>query len=297
MLTFKMYTIHLHLPRGTLPMSNAIARSGTKVALVTGASSGIGEAIAEQLADAGYHVFGTSRRGANGTRSGAMKMIALDVTDDASATRAIETVIAHCGNIDLLVNNAGFGVLGGAEESSLEQARQIFETNFFGAIRMMRLALPHMRKAGSGRIVNVSSVLGFLPAPYMALYSASKHAMEGYSESVDHELRHLGIRVSVVEPAYTKTSFDANMAIADGAMAEYEAERAHMQQFVVKALESADSPGVVAQTVLRAATDVQPRARYTAGRLAGQLAFLRRFAPAAFLDRSLRKQMALPVGS
>src|SRR5690349_22887147 len=151
------------------------------IALVTGASSGIGQATAERLALAGYKVYGTSRRGVQaGQRS--FEMLALDVTSDESVEAAVGEVLRLAGRIDLLVNNAGFGVApAGAEESSIEQARSIFETNFFGIVRMTRAVVPHMRRAGSGRIINIGSVLGFLPMPYGALYAASKHAVEGYS--------------------------------------------------------------------------------------------------------------------
>jgi short-subunit dehydrogenase len=113
----------------------------------------------------------------------------LDVTDDQSVTGVVREVLRRSGRINVLVNNAGVGMSGAAEESSIEQARALFETNLFGSMRMTRAVLPHMRERGSGRIVNVSSVLGFMPAPFMALYSASKHAIEGYSESLDHEVR------------------------------------------------------------------------------------------------------------
>jgi len=176
-----------------------------KIAIVTGASSGIGEATAELLASSGFTVYGTSRRGARPGQN-SFKMISLDVNSEESVEAAINEVIKLEGRIDLLVNNAGFGVApGGAEESSIEQAKTIFDTNFFGIVRTTRAVVPYMRKQGEGRIINIGSVLGFLPAPYMALYAATKHAVEGYSESLDHELRLRGIRVSVIEPAYTNT--------------------------------------------------------------------------------------------
>ena len=141
-----------------------------EIALVTGASSGIGEATAARLAKAGYKVYGTSRRGAQaGQRP--FQMLPLDVTSDDSVEAAVREVMRLDGRIDLLVNNAGFSVApAGAEESSIEQARSIFDTNFFGIVRMTRAVVPHMRRQGSGRIINIGSVLGFLPAPYMALY-------------------------------------------------------------------------------------------------------------------------------
>jgi NAD(P)-dependent dehydrogenase (short-subunit alcohol dehydrogenase family) len=160
------------------------------IALVTGASSGIGEATANRLTKAGYRVYGTSRRGAQAGQ-GTFEMLPLDVTSEASVEAAVTEVLRLHSRIDLLVNNAGFGVApAAAEESSLDQARAIFDTNFFGILRMTRAVLPHMRQQGSGRIINIGSVLGFLPIPYMALYSATKHAVAGYSESLDHELFH-----------------------------------------------------------------------------------------------------------
>jgi len=265
----------------------------SKIALVTGASSGIGEATAERLARAGYKVYGTSRKaGASGQRS--FEMLSLDVTSDASVEAAVGEVLRREGRIDLLVNNAGFGVApAGAEESSMDQVRAIFDTNFFGIVRMTRAVVPHMRRQGSGRIVNIGSVLGFLPMPYAALYAATKHAVEGYSESLDHELRTRGIRVSVIEPAYTKTQFDANFVQPDARLDEYREIRASLVDTLSKVMATADEPGVVAEVVLKAASAEQPKLRYTAGAVAGRLRLLRRFAPAGVLDAGIRKDLRL----
>jgi len=264
-----------------------------KIALVTGASSGIGEATAERLAKAGYKVYGTSRRGAQAGKQ-SFEMLPLDVTSDESVETAVGEVMRRDGRIDLLVNNAGFGVApAGAEESSIDQARSIFETNFFGLIRMTRAVVPHMRRQGSGRIINIGSVLGFLPMPYGALYSATKHAVEGYSESLDHELRTRGIRVSVIEPAYTKTPFDANFMEPDAKLDEYREARAGVNKRVNEVMATAEQPGVVADTVLKAANAARPKVRYTAGRLANRLRLLRRFAPAGLVDAGIRKDLRL----
>lgn len=264
-----------------------------KVALVTGASSGIGEATAERLVQAGYRVYGTSRRGAQAGRR-PFEMLSLDVTSDDSVEAVVNEVIRREGRIDLLVNNAGFGVApAGAEESSLDQARSIFDTNFFGLIRMTRAVVPHMRRQGSGRILNIGSVLGFIPMPYGALYAATKHAVEGYSESLDHELRTRGIRVSVIEPAYTKTPFDANLIAPDAKLEEYREAREGVTKRVAEVMATAEPPGVVAETVLKAASAAHPRLRYAAGKLAKRLQFLRRFAPAFAVDAGLRKDLRL----
>jgi NAD(P)-dependent dehydrogenase (short-subunit alcohol dehydrogenase family) len=263
------------------------------VALVTGASSGIGEAIAQRLAMAGYKVYGTSRRGARaGHRSFAM--LALDVTSDASVEAAVNEVMRLEGRIDLLVNNAGFGVApAGAEESSLDQARAIFDTNFFGIVRMTRAIVPHMRRQGSGHIINIGSVLGLVPQPYGALYAATKHAVEGYSESLDHELRTRGIRVSVIEPAYTKTQFDANFLEPDAKLDEYREIRSSLGKTLTELMASADEPSVVADVVLKAATAAHPKLRYTAGAIAARVRLLRRFAPAGLVDAGIRKGLNL----
>jgi len=264
-----------------------------KIALITGASSGIGQATAELLVKAGYKVYGTSRRGGKAGER-AFEMLPLDVTSDASVDAAVERLMQLEGRIDLLVNNAGFGVApAGAEESSIVQARAIFDTNFFGLVRMTRAIVPHMRRQGTGRIINIGSVLGFLPMPYGALYAATKHAIEGYSESLDHELRTRGIRVSVIEPAYTKTPFDANFLEPDAKLDEYREVRAAVNQRVKEVMANADQPRVVADVVLKAASAARPKLRYTAGGLASRLRLLRRFAPAGLMDAGIRRDLRL----
>lgn len=264
-----------------------------KIALVTGASSGIGEATAKRLTQAGFKVYGTSRRGPQaGLRE--YEMLALDVTSDASVQAAVATVIQLEGRIDLLVNNAGFGVApAAAEESSIEQAQAIFNTNFFGVVRMTRAVLPHMRAQASGRIINIGSVLGFLPMPYGALYAATKHAIEGYSESLDHEMRNWGIRSVVVEPAYINTPFEANLLEADVKLAAYNDVRTAMVARIQEIIAAAAGPDVVADTVLKAAQARKPKLRYTAGDLAARLRLLRTFAPANLMDAGIRNDLRL----
>jgi NAD(P)-dependent dehydrogenase (short-subunit alcohol dehydrogenase family) len=242
---------------------------------------------------AGYKVYGTSRRPAK-TSQRAFGLLPLDVTSDESVEATVGEVLRAEGRIDLLVNNAGFGIApGAAEESSIEQARSIFETNFFGTVRMTRAVVPHMRGQGAGRIINIGSVLGFLPMPYAALYAATKHAVEGYSESLDHELRTRGIRVSVIEPAYTKTQFDANFLEPDSTLDEYREVRTSVRKTLTEVMAAADDPRVVAEVVLEAASAARPKLRYTAGVRAGRLRLLRRFAPAGLMDIGIRKDLGL----
>jgi NAD(P)-dependent dehydrogenase (short-subunit alcohol dehydrogenase family) len=264
------------------------------VALVTGASSGIGRATAKALHNAGFRVFGTSRCAA-AENSDSVMMLTCDVTDDASVAKLIDEVIAKAGRIDLLINNAGVGLLGGAEESSAAQAQALFDVNVFGVLRVTNAVLPIMRRQGKGRIINMSSILGLIPAPYNALYASTKHALEGYSESLDHELRTFGIRVVLVEPALTRTSFEENMTKPDRALNVYGPVRSGMEVLMRKGLEAGDAPEVVAETVVKAATDAVPRRRYTAGKVARQVRFMRRFLPESVVDKNVRKYNNLPL--
>src|SRR5204863_8635696 len=151
------------------------------VALVTGASSGIGKAASLALVEAGFTVVGTSRNASGVNQRDGVTFLDLDVASDESVGTVVQHVIERLGRLDVLVNNAGIGAAGAAEESSVAQAQRVFDVNLFGVMRMTKAVLPHMRAQGGGRIVNISSVVGFIPAPYMAVYAASKHALEGYS--------------------------------------------------------------------------------------------------------------------
>ena len=178
-------------------------------------------------------------------------MITCDVTDDASVKKAVEKVLDTTGRIDVLVNNAGIGLLGGAEESSISQAQALFDVNLFGVIRATNAVLPAMRNQKAGRIINISSVLGLIPAPFSALYSSTKHALEGYSESLDHEVRSFGIRVCLLEPAYTRTSFEQNMALPDRTLDAYATARAGANALIHDAMNTADAPEVVIEELNR----------------------------------------------
>ena len=264
------------------------------IAIVTGASTGIGRTAAEALARSGYRVFGTSRR-VQGEGPAGVEMLVCDVTDKPSVDRLVAHVLAEAGQIDLVVNNAGLGLVGGAEESSLGQVQALFDVNLFGVMRVVNAVLPSMRARGAGRIVNISSVLGLAPGPYLAHYAATKHALEGYSEALDHEVRGFGIRVVLVEPAYTRTAMESNSLAVDMPIAAYAETRAHMFALNAGLLANGDDPAVVGAAIVQAATDAVPRLRYPAGKTARQVSLLRRLVPARMFDKSLRKQMGLPA--
>src|SRR5437762_2447322 len=280
---------------------NSIARrppemANTKpLALVTGASSGIGKAAALALVQAGFDVVGTSRNASRVAPQRGVTFLDLDVTSDESVSTLVRGVIERFGRIDVLVNNAGTGAAGAAEESAVAQDQRVFGINFFGLIRMTKAVLPHMRAQRRGRLTSISSVLGLVPAPYMASYAATKHAIEGYSESMDHELREHGVRVLLIEPAYTRTGFDANALQPDEPLPIYADQRQAFDRVMASAMAVGDDPATVAKSIVAAATDPKPKLRYTAGSTAGRVSALRRFVPAWAFDRQIRKLNRLPA--
>jgi short-subunit dehydrogenase len=258
-------------------------------ALVTGASSGIGEAAALALAAAGFQVTGTSRNTSRVTPRDGVTFLDLDVTGDEPAGTAVQQVIGRSGRIDVLANNAGAGTAGAAGESSVAQAQGVFDVNVFGLIRMTKAVLPHMRARERGRIINISSVLGFIPAPYMAVYAASKHAVEGYSESLDHEVREHGVRVLLVEPANTSTGFGANVVRADSPLPVYAQQRRIFDDVLAASMKDGDDPAIAGKAIVAAATGSNPKLRYPAGPRARRISVLRRLAPARVFDKQIRK--------
>jgi NAD(P)-dependent dehydrogenase (short-subunit alcohol dehydrogenase family) len=268
------------------------ASMADQVALVTGISSGIGRSAASALAAQGFRVFGTLRSPEQQPPTG-VEAVYLDVRDEASVRAAIRDVVARAGRIDLLVNNAGGTLMGAIEETDVAQAQALFDVNFFGAVRVTRAVLPHMRAQRSGRILFISSVVGFLPAPFMGFYAASKHAVEGYAESLDHEVRGFGIRVVLVEPGFMRTAIDANTAVAGEALADYASVRERVRAGLRAQVEAGDDPSLAAKAIVRAATAARPRLRYPVGKGAALLATLRSVLPAALFDRSFRKEFRL----
>lgn len=266
--------------------------STNKTTLVTGVTSGIGREIARLLAEQGVRVFGTMRNPPSASPIRGVEIVPMEVTDDASVNEAVQSIVRKAGPIQCLVNNAGYVISGALEETSIEEARQLFETNFFGVLRVTNAVLPAMRQGGHGRIVNISSVVGFLPAPYMGLYAASKHALEGYTETLDHEVRRFGVRAMLVEPAYTKTKINGNAKSANAALEAYAAERKRLSDGLEQAVELGDDPRIVAEAVWKGLTAKSPRLRYPVGKGVA-LSRLRRFVPAGIFDRSLRKQLRL----
>src|SRR6266852_8020442 len=253
-----------------------------KVALVTGVSSGIGRATAALLSGRGFRVFGTMRKPSeiNGPLEG-VELVRLDVRDEESVRSCVRTVLDRAGRMDALVNNAGYTLIGSLEETAIGEAKELFDTNFFGVLRMTQAVLRFMREQRSGRIVNIGSVVGFVPAPYQGIYCASKHALEGYSESLDHEVRKFGIHVSVVEPGFTRTNIAQNGQIAGRPLDVYADDRNRVLEAVSQNIAKGATPVGVAEVVLKALTSESPRSRYPVGREVKFVGRLRKFAPSS----------------
>src|SRR5205823_10106624 len=248
--------------------------------------------IAQLLAQRGARVFGTVRNPQSASPIPGVEIVRMDVTDDSSVNEAVQNIVQKAGPIQHLVNSAGYSFMGALEETSVTEARQQFETNFLGVLRVTNAILPGMRQAGHGRIVNISSVLGFIPAPYMGNYAASKHAVEGYTWTLDHEVREFGVRAVLVEPAYTKSKITQNEKTAQTALKEYAVQRQRMREAVQKGIEYGDEPLLVAEAVFRSVTVKSPRLRYPVGK-GVLLSRLRRFIPACVFDRAIRKEAHL----
>jgi NAD(P)-dependent dehydrogenase (short-subunit alcohol dehydrogenase family) len=232
-----------------------------KTVVVTGASSGIGLACAEHLVGRGMRVYGVSRTPA----AAAFNYFPMDVTDDASVDEAFARIVAEAGGIDAVVQSAGFGLAGAIEDTSVEEARAQFETNFFGALRVVRRALPELRRTG-GRLVHVSSLGGHIALPFQGMYSASKFALEGLTEALHHELHGSGVAVSLVAPGDFKTGFTASRRVVAGAAgSRYAAQLERTMAVYVADEQRAEDPGAVARVVYTALTSRRPALRYLVG--------------------------------
>jgi NAD(P)-dependent dehydrogenase (short-subunit alcohol dehydrogenase family) len=265
----------------------------SRVVLVTGASSGIGRAIAQTFSTRGSLVFGTDPHDAAAAAGEAIRGLVLDVRDDTSVADAVAAVLRAAGRIDVLVNNAGLAVVGPLEEISVEQAHAQLDVNLFGVMRMTNAILPVMRRQGAGRIVNMGSLAGLVPVPYLGIYSASKHALEGYSEALAGEVRQFGIRVALIEPGFIRTALDSAAVAGTKRLPMYDGVRERALSGLRRAIAEGGDVTRVADAAWRAATAVRPRLRYPVGRRAALAGLLHAVLPHAVLAWNVRRQIHL----
>src|SRR5450755_3939537 len=269
----------------------------TKVAIVTGASSGIGHATAFRLHEAGYAVYAGARRveKMKDLADLGIHAIELDVTDDASMVAFVDRVIAETGRIDVLVNNAGYGAFGALEDVPNDEGRRQFDVNVFGLARLTQLVLPHMRTQRSGRIINMSSMGGRIVEPLGSWYHATKFAVEGMSDALRLELKPFGIRVVLIEPGGMNTEWggiSADSLLATSAHTAYAAQAtgvARMLRSVDQKPKPSSSPDRIAKAVVRAAQARRPKTRYLLGPGAKPRVTLHRFVPDRAFDAILAR--------
>ncbi|WP_088288140.1 oxidoreductase [Kineosporia sp. A_224] len=268
--------------------------------LVTGCSSGIGLATTQRLLAAGHTVYATARRPEtlDGLARAGARVLALDVTDEASMRTAVEAVEHEHGAVGALVNNAGYGVYGPVEEVDLDDVRAEFETNVFGLGRMCQLVLPGMRRAGRGRIVNISSMGGRLVFPTGGWYHASKYAVEALSDALRLEVKPFGVDVVVVEPGLIRTEFGTTAShglTAGDEGSAYGGLRSYADELMANAYRSraAAEPGVVADTIVKAVQARRPRTRYVVTAAAKLQVQTRRLAGDRVWDMAMRQAYRL----
>jgi short-subunit dehydrogenase len=261
------------------------------VVLGTGASSGFGMETATLLSQRGFRVFGTSRRPSARTGLG-YEMIRLDVDSDESVNECVNAVREKTGRLDVLVNNAGFVLSGGIEETSVEEAKGQFETNFFGAVRMVKACLPVMRRQGSGQIINISSIAAWIPIPFEGYYAAAKAALLAYSQTLRHEVKSFGVKVSVVEPGFFRTKLGETRRTSEGKIADYDRMRDRAAKALEQDIEKGGDPKTVAEKILRIVETRSPRLEYLVGK-SGRYKALKLVLPESSFESGVRRRYKL----
>jgi len=273
-----------------------------KIAVVTGSSSGIGFATSLLLARNGFHTYATMRNLKKSTslvdviqrEKLPLQVIQLDVNDDKSVKDTIDKIIAERGKIDVLINNAGYGLVGCVEDLSLDEVRHIFETNLFGVIRVTQAVLPIMRKQKGGTIVNISSVVGKIGLPVTPAYISTKFALEGLSESMRYELEQFGIKVIIVEPGAVRTDFSDNIKVAKKAMdpnSLYSQLTQKVSAGLKLLLKHGTPPEEVAKVILKAVTSSNPELRYPVGNDAVMIIEARRNMSDTEFEKFMKKEI------
>lgn len=266
-----------------------------KIVLVTGASSGIGRACAEYLNEKGFHVIGTTRNvSAQKKGENDYSLIYLDVTKTTSITDAVNSIIQKYNRIDVLINNAGMGLAGSIEDTSYDELRMQFDTNVMGTLGVTNEVLPYMRKQGSGLIINVASVAGYISIPYQAAYSASKAAIISFTYSLRNEIRQFGLKASVVNPGDTKTNFTANRKLTVKSTQEspYEERMKKSLAVMEKDEQNGADPITIAKAVYRIIKSKNPPVSFTVGFKYKIVALLFRFVPAKLREYIISKLYA-----
>lgn len=267
-----------------------------KIVLITGASSGIGKATAKLLAREGFKVIGAARsiERMEDLKSVGVIPYFVDVTDERSMRSLVDYIIDEYGRIDVLINNAGFGMYGPLESISMEDAREQLEVNVFGAMRLIQLCLPYMRKQKSGRIINISSIGGKISTPFGGWYHASKFALEALSDSLRNEVKPFGIDVVVVEPGGVKSEWSETayeQLILNATIPEYTNMTERFAVSFKRMIRGNSEPLVIANLISHALHATNPKTRYVGAHMAKTILWMRRLLPDSLFDRLLMSQL------
>lgn len=254
----------------------------SKTILITGASSGFGLLLANELHQNGYTVIGTSRNPERHESKVPFKLLRLNIGDNDSISRFTTELFKHINHLDVLVNNAGHMVIGIAEETPVELRREQFETNFWGTIDLTNALLPYFRKQRSGCIITLSSIVGLIGPPNLAYYSASKHALEGYFKSLRFELNPFNIQISMVEPTWFKTNIGENAICSERSIKDYDGYREQLDAFTNDGIKNAENPALVTKLIHNMIESKEPRFRNLVGKMSGLIVLLQHFAPKMF---------------
>jgi len=278
-----------------------------KVAIVTGSSSGMGYETSLILARNGFHTYASMRKLEGGgskqiidiakNENLPLEVIQLDVNSDKSVTKAINRIAKEKGRIDVVINNAGYDLMGALEETSIDEIKAQFETNFFGAVRVMEAVIPMMRKQGGGIIVNITSLGGRISFPLNSPYHATKFALEGLSESIQYELEPFGIKIIVIEPGGVGSNFLNNLKwaskMSDSLNSPYRSMQTSMSEYFKRWAQNLTHPSEVAKVILQAVTSDNPDFRYVVGKDAAMALESRRSMSDREFHHSIKKQINL----
>ncbi|MDP4201711.1 MAG: SDR family oxidoreductase [Bacteroidota bacterium] len=255
----------------------------SKTILITGASSGFGLMLANELHQKGYTVIGTSREPEKYKGETPFKLLRLNIDDDNSINSFTQELFQYIKQLDVLVNNAGFMITGIAEETSIELGRQQFETNFWGTVKITNALLPYFRSQRNGKIITVSSIVGLIGPPNLSYYSASKHAVEGFFKSLRFELEQFNVKVSMVEPGWFKTNLGHNSVSSKGKnIDDYDAYRKKVDAFTQNGIKNAEAPDAVVNSIIKIIETKEPKLKNLVGKMTGVIVFLQSHATKMF---------------
>ena len=268
-----------------------------KIILVTGGSSGIGKAVCLYLHANGYVVYGTSRNPEKYANEVPFKLISLDVLDEVSIDSAVKSIIAKEGKLDVLINNAGIGMLGSIEDSKTEEVKELFETNVYGILRTVQAVLPHMRERKSGLIINVSSIAGYMGLPYRGIYSATKASVHMITEALRYELKPYGVKICAVDPGDFATNISENRRVAKSSRngSVYTPEINRIEAMINGEVAHSSDPTLMGAAIHKIIEEKNPDVNYLVGNSMQKLSvFIRRILPKRIFEKIISSHYRMP---